>query len=158
MTTTRYKIAVLTIGRRTGAWSDHIVIEAAADVPRAATLNDNVNVHRWSASLLSRLATLVHKDLRQQTSTCGCPNVCSLVVRDPIVTFEALDAGDWPSLDVTVNRNAEKHWLRLLKSRINEINKADRWQPTDADEGRWIRSATEHLEAPDFTPSEVHAR
>ena len=158
MTTNRYTIDVERIGVLTGHWANHVVIDVSTPLTGRDSLTDTVMTQRWTAGVITRLAVTLADDMAEQIATCGCPNVCRLRVSDPIVDFGALLDSRQPGLMLYVNRDAETHWLRLIKSHIATINKADRWRPTTNEERTWHGPPTEHVTAPPFNPVKADAR
>lgn len=144
MTTSRYTLQIEQLGRCTGAWRNHMVYAIYAQLNRSDDLASNVNIQRWAAGALSRLAAELNDEFTDERQDCGCPGICQLKAESLIVDRASLlgdDLCEQPAIQLVVRHDRAKEWLKTIKARINRINTADRWQPTHNDEHRWAHGA-----------------
>lgn len=150
MTDSRYQIVVEPVGVLTGAWANHKVIEVSAPGNLHATLAENLNIQRWAAGVIGRLALLLTEDIEAQVAACGCPSVCRIQPSGLVVTKTSLIT-DYspPDLVLYLRRDDIPRWTKLITTKLADINRADRWQPTKADERTWLgEPATSHYAVP----------
>lgn len=106
------------------------------------TFAETINAYRWCSGVLGRLAAgALTPRLLQIRDNHDCRSVASGTRPGCSATlFEyqpsSLEAS--PLLDIQIPYDADHDkWIKLVTKALNDILKADQWQPTPEDETAW---------------------